>query len=129
MGILIAAAITVPFALWNLDGFVRAVLVLQAKQPFRAEALSYVAWTAKNGVPVLPLWLGFGVLPVPFALALWRAPRTASGFASASALVFALFFAFSKQAFCNYYFFVLGLTCAALAAVAPPEPPAREAAR
>ena len=30
-----------------------------------------------------------------------------------------MFFAFAKQAFCNYYFLVIGMFCAALAAVSP----------
>jgi hypothetical protein len=117
----IAAAVTVPFALWDVPGFLRSVVVFQGKQPFRVEALSYIAWTAEGGVPRLPLWLSFGVLPVPLALGLWRAPRTPSGFAAASSLLFVLFFAFAKQAFCNYYFLVLGTICTALAALAPAE--------
>jgi hypothetical protein len=32
-----------------------------------------------------------------------------------------VFFAFSKQAFCNYYFFVIGALCGAVAAWRPPE--------
>lgn len=122
IAVAIAGAVTLPFALWDLPNFIKSVVVFQGKQPFRVEALSYVAWTAENGVPRLPLWLSFGVLPVPLALALWRAARTPSGFATASALVFVLFFAFAKQAFCNYYFLVLGTLCTALAALAPPEP-------
>jgi hypothetical protein len=114
----VAAAVTVPFALWDLEGFFRSVVMFQVKQPFRVEALSYMAWTAQDGAPVLPQWLTFAILPVPVALALWRAPRTPAGFAASSALVFILFFAFAKQAFCNYYFLVLGMICTALAASA-----------
>jgi hypothetical protein len=54
------------------------------------------------------------------ALALWRLPRTPAGFAMANALTFMGFFAFNKQAFCNYYFFVIGTVCASLAAWLPP---------
>ncbi len=32
------------------------------------------------------------------------------------ALVLLVFFAFNKQAFCNYYYFVIGALCTALAA-------------
>ena len=39
------------------------------------------------------------------AVSLWRLPRTPAGFAAAVALTFFAFFAFNKQAFCNYYFF------------------------
>ncbi|HEY8207620.1 MAG TPA: hypothetical protein VIG99_09075 [Myxococcaceae bacterium] len=118
----LAAAVTVPFALWDLEGFFRSVVMFQVKQPFRGEALSYMAWTAQNGAPVLPQWLTFAILPIPVALALWRAPRTPAGFAASSALLFVLFFAFAKQAFCNYYFFVLGMICTALSAIAQGSP-------
>jgi 4-amino-4-deoxy-L-arabinose transferase-like glycosyltransferase len=52
------------------------------------------------------------------ALALWRAPRSPHGFALGVALVLGLFFAFNKQAFANYYYFVIGALCVA-AATAP----------
>lgn len=123
----LALLLTVPMALWDVPGFVRSVVLFQAKQPFRVEALSYVAWTAVNGVPTLPLWLPFGVLPVPLALSLWRSPRTAAGFAVSSALAYVMFFAFAKQAFTNYYFMVLAAFCAALSALdpAPAEAPVK----
>jgi hypothetical protein len=115
----LAALVTVPFALWDVSGFIRSVIVFQGKQPFRWEALSFVAWTARNGQPTLPLWLCFAVLPLPLALAVWRSPRTPAGFAASSALAYVMFFAFAKQAFANYYFLVIAALCTALAALAP----------
>jgi hypothetical protein len=115
----VAAVITVPFFLWDPNGFLRAVLIWQTKQPFRADALSYVSATMENGQPVLPLWLNLAVVPVAWGLAAWRAPRTPAGLGMASALLFLLFVAFAKQAFCNYYFLVLGCLCCGLAALAP----------
>ena len=38
---------------------------------------------------------------------------------AASALLFLFFVAFAKQAFCNYYFMVLGCLCCALAMLQP----------
>lgn len=115
----LAAALTVPALIWDPQGFVRSVLVWQLAQPFRPDALSFVAWTSRDGQPVLPLWLNLAVVPLGWALAAARAPRTASGLALSAALVFLLFVAFAKQAFCNYYFFVLGCLCCALAALDP----------
>jgi hypothetical protein len=112
----LAAALTLPFALWDPSGFLESAVLFHLRQPFRADGLGFLAWTAQDGQPTLPLWLGFGLLPLPLALGLWRAPRTPAGFAAASALSYGLFFAFGKQAFCNYYFLVLGMVCAALAA-------------
>jgi hypothetical protein len=56
-------------------------------------------------------------MPPTIAMALWRAPRTPAGFAAAVAVTFTVFFAFSKQAFGNYYFFVIGALACALAAI------------
>jgi hypothetical protein len=57
------------------------------------------------------------------ALSLWRLPSTPAGFAAAVALNSFAFFAFNKQAFCNYYFFVIGALCVALAVWRAPTSP------
>jgi hypothetical protein len=54
---------------------------------------------------------------VAVALALRRCPRTPAGWALALAFVYLVFFAFNKQAFCNYYFFPLACLGAAIAAM------------
>ena len=51
--------------------------------------------------------------------AMLRFPRTPFAFAGAISLMFLVFFAFNKQAFCNYYFFVIGGMCCAVAASEP----------
>jgi hypothetical protein len=63
------------------------------------------------------------------ALALWRVARTPAGFALGVAALFLAFFVLNKQAFANYYFFVIGALCVAVAATdqsvadrPPPEP-------
>jgi hypothetical protein len=81
--------------------------------------LSYPAWVAHQSGALLPLWLGFLAFVAAATLALRRAPRTPAGFAATVALTALCFFAFSKQAFGNYYFFVLGALCCAVACVAP----------
>ena len=60
------------------------------------------------------------MVPVAWVLAAWRAPRTPAGLGIASALLFLLFVVFAKQAFCNYYYLVLGCICCGLAVLAPP---------
>jgi hypothetical protein len=117
---LVAAFLTVPLALWNLRAFVNSVVLFQGKQPFRGDALSYLAWSARDGVPRLPLWTGFAITVVALVLAAWRAPRTPAGFAASASIVFFAFFAFAKQAFCNYYFMILGAICCAVAALHSP---------
>jgi hypothetical protein len=121
----LALGTMLPFILWNPIGFVRSVALWQLHQPFRSDALSFaVLMDQLTGVRP-GLWLS--VIAAAGAMGLVRryAPRTAAGFALSLALVMVLFFATSKQAFCNYYFFVMACLCAA---VAVSNPPAKSAA-
>ena len=110
------AAVSLPLALWDISAFIRDVVTLQFDQPFRADALSYPAYALRRGYGPLPTTLAFVAALVAVGLSLLRAPRTPAGFASAVALTFLGFFSFNKQAFCNYYYFVLGALCCAIAA-------------
>ncbi|MBI3183477.1 MAG: hypothetical protein HYZ28_15170 [Myxococcales bacterium] len=117
--VILALAVTLPLALWDVGGFVSSVVTFQGKQPFRPDALSFVAWTAREGIPVLPGWVSFAAVVPVLGFAFWRAPRSPFGFAAASALLYLLFFGFAKQAFANYYFLVIGALCCAIAALHP----------
>jgi hypothetical protein len=111
-GAAVALAITLPFFLWNPRAFYRAVVVFQFLQPFRLDALSYLVWIHHN-YPQLTIarWVPFlSILPA-IAFALWRCPRTPAGFAAAVSFVYLIFFAFNKQAFANYYYFVVATAC------------------
>ncbi len=120
---LLAAALTLPLALWNLRGFVDDVVLFQIRQPFRIDSLSYAArWAMATGVQP-PAALGFAAL----AGGLWlgaRGPTVgAAGFAAGGALALFGFFAVAKQAFPSYYLVVHALACWALAlGGAAPEP-------
>lgn len=113
-------AITIlPFFLWDPDSFFRSVIELQFIQPFRPDSLAFPAiWAEFFGEPnrvlgtVTPLLL----VAVVSALIWMRAPTGAQGFALGSALILLVAFAFSKQAFDNYYLLVIGLLCGAGAA-------------
>jgi hypothetical protein len=114
----IALLVTLPLALWNLAAFVRSVVTLQFRQPFRDDALSVLVPLVRAGLPralgsILPL----GLAALATILAVRRCPRTPAGWALAVAFVYLIFFAFNKQAFCNYYFFPLAAVCAAIAAL------------
>jgi len=114
--VLVAALFNAPALAWNAPAFISSLVTFQAKQPFRPDALSFMAWTSIKGVPILPgalSWLS--VLGISL-LALKKAPRTMFGFLSSTALALGLFFALSKQAFCNYYFLVIGVLFAAAVA-------------
>jgi hypothetical protein len=117
-----ALAITVPFFLWDPAGFLRSVVVVQFKQPFRPDALSYLAWLLPNRTQ-LPPGLGLLSLFAAVGLAVWgyfRAPRSPAGMCAGLAAGLMGLFALSKQAFCNYYFLVLGVLCIALGMMARP---------
>jgi hypothetical protein len=113
-----AAVVTLPLMLVNVPKFIWNVVTLQVYQPFRADALSYPAWwAAQGGQPIT--WIAFVVIIPALVLGLWRAERRPAGFALGVALVCLGFFAFNKQAFCNYYYFVIGALCCALVASQP----------
>jgi hypothetical protein len=118
---IVGGVLTLPFVLWNPAAFWRSVVTLQFHQPFRPDALSVLSWWASRGHEPPPALISFVVAAAASILALWRLPRTPAGFAMAIALTFFGFFAFNKQAFANYYFFVVGALYAATAAWRPPE--------
>ena len=98
-------------------GFLRAVVELQFYQPFRPEALSYLGLLAgPDGQPPFGTGVAFAVAAAVMGLALWRAARTPAGFALGVSAMFLAFFVLNKQAFANYYFFVIGALCVAVAA-------------
>jgi hypothetical protein len=113
----IGAAVSLPLALWDISAFTRDVVTLQIHQPFRIDALSYPANAVRGGGSPWPTSFAFIAAMLAVGLSLLRAPRTPAGFAGAVAITYFGFFAFSKQAFCNYYYFVLGALCCAVAAL------------
>jgi hypothetical protein len=112
----IAAAVTLPMALWDFPAFLRSAVLLQWNQPFRNDALSLLVPLAQATGATPPAWIAFVLAAGAAALAVWKLPRTAGGFATAVAFAFLAFFAFNKQAFCNYYHFVIAALCCAIAA-------------
>jgi hypothetical protein len=115
--LVLAGAITLPVFLWNPAAFIKDVVIFQIRQPFRMDALSYLAFFAKRTGTVLGAWVGFVAVIPAAALGIWRAPRTPAGFSAASALLFLAFVAFNKQAFCNYYYFAIAALAAAAGTV------------
>ena len=106
-GAALAAVLTVPMFLWNPGAFMKDIFWFQIRQPFRSDALSYLAWFAQRSGMQLGSWVGFVAVLPALVLGALRAPRTPAGFAAASGLVFLAFFAFNKQAFCNFCFFMV----------------------
>jgi hypothetical protein len=119
---LVALVITAPFFLWNPVEFYRAVVLWQLLQPMRQDALSFLVWFHENHprIPIAPSLTPFIAVVPAIAFVLRRCPRTPAGFAAAFTLVYVVFFAVNKQAFCNYYYLVIATACWAAAAIPPP---------
>jgi hypothetical protein len=114
--VFLAALTALPFLIADPGGFVHSVALLQFAQPFRPDALSYLApltsvlpHTAAAAIP-------FAATALAIAWVLRTLPRTPAGFALAAGAVLLVFFACNKQAFCNYYHLVLATLCCAIAA-------------
>ena len=100
-----------------MKDFWRSLVVFHLLQPFRDDSLSYMAMLAHRHI-YIPGWLPFVLAGAVSAIA-WRKERLlpATQFA-ACALSLLVFFAFNKQAYCNYYFLVIGLLACSLASMA-----------
>lgn len=112
----VAAAIMLPFLIWDFRGFTNSVILLQLREPFRRDSLSFLVWMSRAGIqpPTVALTLAALVMATVFVHR--TLPRSPAGFAAAVALVSVAAFAFGKKAFCNYYFFVIGALVTAIAA-------------
>ena len=114
-----------------IAAFTHSAVTLQLKQPLRRDALSYLAWyywhfdqnmapdAREKSINNRFGWICFLAAALAIAASLWRWPRSGPGFAAGIALTYLLFLSISKQAFCNYYFFVLAALCMAIATIWP----------
>lgn len=112
-----AALVTAPFVLWGPDDFWFSVVKLQTIQPFRPDSLSVMAKIAKVTGEAPASWWAFVIASIVVLVSLWRIPRGSAGFLVAVTLTYLAFFATSKQAFANYYFFIIGASALAIAAL------------
>jgi len=122
MAIAIVAATVLPviFFLWRPGPFLEDVVLLQLREPFRMDALSYLGWLARNGFGAPSMLWTVSAMAFSLAIVLIRGERSPAGLAASLAFVLLATFAFGKKAFCNYYFLVVGALCCAVAAAAEP---------
>lgn len=109
--VIAALVLNLPWLIWNPHALIASNT--NSGLPFRPEALSFLAATSVNGQPTWPMYIQLVLIIPAYALIAWKGARGPAGFALACALVLGVFFSFSKHAFCNHHFLVLG--CAALA--------------
>lgn len=112
--ILIAAAVSAPFVLWDPAAFYRSAIAFYLRSPVRLDSLSFHALLAAFGVHLPSL------IPLLASIALAliagrRLPATPSGMSCVLAISYTIFYAFGKAAFCNYYYLVIAFCCAAVA--------------
>ncbi|HEY0712180.1 MAG TPA: hypothetical protein VGF45_05880 [Polyangia bacterium] len=111
-----ALVLSLPLALWDFSAFWRDLFVIQSHLPFRMDSLSFSAAFAHLTGIKSPTFVGFMTGIAGIIIALRRLPASPASFAFAFGWVMFLFFAFNRQAFCNYYFVVLGALAVALGA-------------
>jgi hypothetical protein len=109
----VVGVISLPLALWNFQPFLFTLVLAHLKDPFRMDALTYIAWL---GNPAGAGRLTVAAIAIAIGLSVWRSPRTAAGFAATLVLFYFGFFAFGTHAFCNHYYFLIGLLCVAASA-------------
>jgi uncharacterized membrane protein len=116
---LIAAAAgaiaTLPFIVWNPQAFFHSMTALYVGV-VRYDSISFLPPLLKT-FRLRPSLAYSAIAALPaIVMVLWRAPRTAQGFAAGVALILLCTFAFSTQSFGNYYFLIIGALAAAIAA-------------
>jgi hypothetical protein len=105
--LLVAAVTVIPFAIWDPGALVHSAVGVHVMQLFRLDAVSIPSLLARFQLPPTPTILGYVISGAVMALFLSRATRTVPNFCYVTAITVMLFFLFNKQAFMNYYWFVL----------------------
>ncbi|MCU1238342.1 MAG: hypothetical protein JWP63_6309, partial [Candidatus Solibacter sp.] len=116
-----AAVVTAPLALWNFTEFFRSTVTVQMVQPVRLDALSYMAQLCRYDIR-MPGWIAFVLTAAAIVFVVRKAAPTTTASCSGVAFIMIVFFVFNKNAFCNYYYFVIGALACAIA-TAETKPP------
>jgi hypothetical protein len=96
------------------------VVLVQLREPFRIDSLSYMSWAARHGWDTGGgfIWaIGAALLTIVFGMLV--TPNNAASVCLCLAVTTFATFAFGSKAFCNYYFFVAGALCCAAVACTP----------
>ncbi|MGC4086057.1 MAG: hypothetical protein QM736_29010 [Vicinamibacterales bacterium] len=88
----VGAAVTLPFALWHINSFMRSVVWLQTLEPFRTDALSFLIWADRGGLGRGNFLWAVGAAVIAAVMCLFTTRNTPSGFAASAAMtMFAMF--------------------------------------
>lgn len=118
------AVVTLPFLLWDPRHFIESVVLLQAREPFRFDSLSYVSWLARAGWGHASIFVSIGAAVAALVAAMRWTRNTPAGFIVSLACTSFAAFAFGSKAFCNYYYFVIACLCCAIAVLPSDAQPA-----
>ncbi len=109
----VALVVTVPFALWHPDAFVRSVIGVHLQQPFRPDSLSLLAvvrahlgWPPSELMTPILVVTTLGAVALAVVAARRRPDWNEAQSVWAASLVLLAFFLVAKQSFANYYFLV-----------------------
>jgi hypothetical protein len=111
-----AAAVTLPFVLWDVRAFWHSAVVELMHNPFRYDSLNFAAAWARAGHSPPALWIALLPAAAAIAAGLWRGQRSPGAFAAAFAVIYLSLFALARQTFCNYYFLAISALWSAVAA-------------
>jgi hypothetical protein len=113
----VAAALTLPYVVWDAKALKYALFDFQALLPPRPDGLTFRNWVQRKFAFEAPSSIAFLGAAGVTAVACWRLRARGVAFMpAAAALAYVVFFAFNKWAFANYYFLVAGLAAIAAAA-------------
>lgn len=111
---LAAFLVTAPLALWNISEFLNSAVIFHFRQPFRHNALSYMALLRHYGIQI-PIWVPWLLTAAAMVFVVRRAPATTTAIFSAASFLLLVLLVSNKDAFCNYYYLVIGALAAAIA--------------
>jgi hypothetical protein len=111
----VALVPVIPFFLWSPEAFTRSVLTV--REVFRLDSLSLLSHWANIGGAQWSTYTGVAVALPVMLLGVWKAPRSAFGFALVTAVTHFTLYLFSTHSFCNQYYVVLGASMLAAALV------------
>jgi hypothetical protein len=114
--VVVGAVVTLPFLIWSPRAFIESVVLLQLREPVRLDSLSFLSWAVRHGLGAGSFVWAAAAAAVGVVLTMLITPNTPAGFAASLAFSSFVAFACGSKAFCNYYFFVAGAMCCAIAA-------------
>jgi hypothetical protein len=129
LAVAVAGGLVAPFVWLDFKALKHANFDFVNELPPRPDALTFTNWAAREFALPPSSKFGFALAICVAALAVWRFGRSRARVGIAIAATYAVFFAFNKWAFANYYFLLTGLCAlgAALTAFADTVPRLRAA--